>query len=1031
MVFIILQQGLYLQKLSFSNITIKKIYIKWDEKLNISAQTINIQKSKKQNSTFDINDIDKVFKEVSRFLSLTQSVVIEKIIYNDTTLTLRYTQQQDGMLLLQSPSLKLQSHFELRPNFLLVDINELHTLNDKLFVDGKIFVDIKQKKLFSKLNISLKENARLKLYAIGDTKKLQYTIETKDKIKNLNETVALFNLPKEIHFWTIDAIDAPDLTLNKFSGFIQYDDMSNAYKNIDIEATLNKLNYTYNPKLDAIHTKETKLAFKKGVLYIYPQQAYSYGMYLDRSWLKIDFTKAQELLTLHLLFNGMLNEDMLHILDTYKIKLPFLQHSGTVETNLKLKVNLRTIKIDAIGNFYTKKANFDYLNLNINIANTLIKLHNYDVTIPKMQAQYKNIAKADIKVYYDTKNSIGSIDFKTKEINFDNKLKLAKTATPLHIRYNISPKGDSIDVDKSQWILKEKEIVLDALTIPFNLKKLQITIPTTYFKMKNIANGYLTGEIDMKREFADIDIDLLHLQYQGILLNQSNCELKFLYKQGLVKLYSKNRTHYLINGSHYKVEPFHLQFKNKHIILQNTNLFISKYIQTKINADYNLQTNKALINLDNFLLLNPLNKDILYYQSHIPLFLTLNKNAIIIKSPSLKTKFILNDREWALHIKSIDTIAQNSKFLTQYDLNDGNITLYKKDNESYTKFKGKITYKYKILTQKNKPIEDYIFKGYITKNQHIHLTINNQVNIKIADKINISLHNTGIYSEALLNFIDNILNKNNKETAKAPNIFFKAENSYIYLGNNRYILADKIDLQYYKAITTAQLQYRDGKAGFKLYNNKFHLYGENFNDTFMQALFSLSKFKGGSLIFSIDGTLKEYKGTFYIQKTTMQDYIILNNILAFINTIPSLTTFSLPGYNKDGLYVKNAYMQFHAKNHLFDISNIYLDSKELKMAGKGLASVKYDYIDLTLNLKTDLASAVSKIPVVGYIIFDGKSISTTLKITGKLTDPKINTMLAQDIVVAPLNIILRTLSLPYKLIQNISDLNDSKESKKK
>jgi hypothetical protein len=239
-----------------------------------------------------------------------------------------------------------------------------------------------------------------------------------------------------------------------------------------------------------------------------------------------------------------------------------------------------------------------------------------------------------------------------------------------------------------------------------------------------------------------------------------------------------------------------------------------------------------------------------------------------------------------------------------------------------------------------------------------------------------------------------------------------------------------MNLQYYKGILTAQLTHANGKAGFKIDGDKFHLYGNNFNDEFMEKLLSLSKFKGGSLDFSMSGKFDDYIGTFYINNTTIEDYVILNNILAFINTVPSLATFSLPGYSKKGLHIDNAYMKFHAKNHIFDISDIYIGSKEIKILGKGTASVKYDTIDLALNLKTDLGSSLSKVPVVGYIIFDGKNISTTLKITGKLTDPKVKTMIARDIAVAPLNIILRTLTLPYKIAKDINDYNSSKEKKK-
>ena len=283
------------------------------------------------------------------------------------------------------------------------------------------------------------------------------------------------------------------------------------------------------------------------------------------------------------------------------------------------------------------------------------------------------------------------------------------------------------------------------------------------------------------------------------------------------------------------------------------------------------------------------------------------------------------------------------------------------------------------------------------------------------DKIVIHAKHLGLNIKQIEKIIDEINDKEKKK--KTPlHLYLHTSDGYFYLSKARRILFDTFDLQTIRNETTAQLKHKEGYAGFRYKDKHFYLYGSGFGDEFMGHLFFLSKFKGGRLDFSIVGTFEDYKGIFEIKDTTILDYKILNNILAFIDTVPSLVTFSLPSYTKEGLKVSRAYASFHYYHDIFDFDNIKLDSTQIQIAGKGKASYKQDFIDLVLQLKTKLANKASKIPVVGYIIFDGESISTTLKVSGTLEDPKVKTMLAKDIVVAPLNIIKRTLLLPAHLL---------------
>ena len=69
-------------------------------------------------------------------------------------------------------------------------------------------------------------------------------------------------------------------------------------------------------------------------------------------------------------------------------------------------------------------------------------------------------------------------------------------------------------------------------------------------------------------------------------------------------------------------------------------------------------------------------------------------------------------------------------------------------------------------------------------------------------------------------------------------------------------------------------------------------------------------------------------------------------------------------------------------------------------------------------MKSDFGSSVSKIPLVGYILLGNETISASLKVDGKLSNPDVHTQIAKDIIIAPLNIIKRTLMLPFHLFSD-------------
>ncbi|NOQ46102.1 MAG: hypothetical protein GQ559_05445, partial [Desulfobulbaceae bacterium] len=193
----------------------------------------------------------------------------------------------------------------------------------------------------------------------------------------------------------------------------------------------------------------------------------------------------------------------------------------------------------------------------------------------------------------------------------------------------------------------------------------------------------------------------------------------------------------------------------------------------------------------------------------------------------------------------------------------------------------------------------------------------------------------------------------------------------------------------------------------------------------LQPVIDFLDLKEGRLNFKAVGTLKNYEGWVVFNNVLLKDYAVLQNTLAFLDTIPALATFSSPGFDSEGYRIKDGVMHFTLNNDLLTVHNFLTDGETVNSQGSGWSDFKNRRldVDLDLALMKNLSAIIDMIPLVGYAIQgeDGE-LTTSLKITGNMDQPDITTNLTEDIVLAPLNILQRTIAWPFiqleKVIQN-------------
>jgi hypothetical protein len=1012
-----LQNGIHIDRFALANIEIKQLYIKWDEKLTLELQELSLDVHKEQESNFNLSSLHKLIAQSALFQNWFNKVDIKHIYSNDIRASFLFSEGENGYLDLNSKDIALKSKLFFKNDSLHIAISSLIDAKREIKADGKIILDTHNKEIFAQLTLAFEQEKLAKLFLYAHETGLSYCLNPLQEIQKSKKILSFIELPKEIHYWARDAYELTSLEIENFHGFVDFDKASEFYKNLYVKAKAHDLTYAYNPKLDSISTVYTDLEFIDGILYIRPNEAKSYGMDLDKSWLKIDFTKQEELLTLYLLFEASLNKDILHILQSYGITIPFYQHSGAVVTNLRLLVNLMTLDVDAKGNFYTQNGNFDYKDLNLDVSNLRLLLNNYDISIKNMRANYQEYASALVDVTYDAKKSEGKISLHFDSIAYkDYDVYLNATQKPLDVEYILDPKKNSLDIQASKWKFQNETLILDAIKTPFDINSLSLILPTTTLELQGAAKADISGKVELAQQELDLDIKLNKLSYKGLELSKTPLNLKLNYSQEALSLFSETKVLLKASDVEMQISKPKLVFKDKYLQLSTNFVAVEDLFRSKVFLDYNMNENNGSMLLNN-LHLQKQEESLCQVKELLFHFNVDKESNLLAREANYDIEFIKMQGESKLSLLNLEKLASNCAVLQKYKISNGTASIRQADAQNNFHITLDTKYPYKILSNEEGLVEEYSLKGvYDTSNNALKLTINNVVDINIFEEIRIHAQDIGFYLRELIGLLEDIKLENAEQ--KTLPLFFEAQNTHIYVSKERKAPANTLTLNYNEdGLLNAKLLHQGAQADFRYQDKEFYLYGKDFNDKFMEDFLAVSKFKGGALSFSMNGTIEEYNGAFYLENTNIIDYTLLNNVFAFVNTIPSLVTFSLPKYSTKGLFVKSGFVTMKAKDGVLDLADIYLESDEIKIYGKGNADYKNDTIDLQLNLKTNVASQVSQIPLVGYLIFDGESVSTTLSITGALQDPQVSSHIAKDIFVAPLNIIKRTLLLPYHLFK--------------
>ncbi|SFP45593.1 AsmA-like C-terminal domain-containing protein [Hydrogenimonas thermophila] len=757
---------------------------------------------------------------------------------------------------------------------------------------------------------------------------------------------------------------------------------------------------------------------------------------------------------------GQKNINLLYDNNIFHIDTDILHLSSTLSYNPKLKVisvNIKELYLNdsqinlngqfnylimkkkwtGKGVYKTFKINGSFLvtyenetinfKLNSNETSSIKELIDYIAPPEPIKVWiYPKIPAKRYKLHYLT----GSIKLKKDgSIEFDpQKLKAFATAYNANIHFNSNVPPVST---------KQIDITLKNNTLSFKLydpiyegKKLN----GSYVQIRNLTNSkaeldahiVVNDKIDnsIKTILSAYDIHLPFVQTEG--LTDATVDFTVKLVTGEVIKYegdykSKQATLLFDDTIKLPVKNLHVISKDSKIIIKPCKISFIPHIDATINGSIDLYNKKGEF-------ISQI-KRLQYSYNSIPLIKIIDQKLPIKMNFNDRVTFEAPELNLIFSYKSggsIKVVSKDIKPIVPYlkgpllPIKGGKIeivySLQKLEADGF------INYSNNFLTYNNQPIEKFSFQ---VKRDKLQTTAALNSNIFITLQKNRTFINTigvDIYIDNLLKTIEPYTQKVSNKTKTTKQIFhIKGKNSILYYKNielpcSSYSAILKTNPLNIKFIS----QHNDGEIRGIIEKSYINITGKQIPDYVIRKITTLDYIYGGLFDFNAIGDINNFKGTILVHNSLWAKNAFYNNVLAMLNTIPAVLTLKNPGFSNKGFKIKEGAIQYHYQDNILYFDNILMNGDSAQITGRGKINFKSETILMLMQIHflENLTNILNKIPIAGYLIFgDDGTMAVTLNINGYLENPKVTTETVKDVVQVPLNILERTLKLPFKLFE--------------
>jgi len=1031
-----LKRGIHLERLTIGPAVVSECDLVWNKKLELQIGSISVtKKDRDPSSKTDFKVVaDSLYtsRKFARFFSFVnikdfsfggQRVKV-KLLRNDAT---------HYLLSLVTDQVDFQARLVFLSDKLVADIVKFDSrqFNSRATGQAILAKDIDQ--LTGTLSAIINGSFPVSVEFTGDGERLSFSGTEAGPIHEISPLVDLFGLSHNIQRWITDYLSGSRYHLQSFKGTLPWDNPKELLSTLEAEVRVDDTEYTFAPGLEPIKARYTDVYFQQGVLIIKPHDATFYGQDGGESWLDINFNNPSNiLLTAYIKTRAVANDDILTLLGYYNIHLPFKQVEGKTAADLQLAIVLNRINVEAQGVFEIDEGAIEWDGKKFQTDDARIELVNSDLAIERLKIGYADIFSARVTGNIQARDNTGALDISVDKVILKQKEPRVSldSSAPAKVRYRFGPDGHFLEAEPSYWLLDSNMIKLGTLQGPVYPGDLAMDVSSVRLAVSAGIISEISGHISLSSKRVDLACDLLEYHVRDLQLTSSHLPIDIKYDNGLV-IRTEETSLWGMNQMPVMLYPSELSYHNNVITVNRSRISYGSLFDSHLSGYYSTDQKKGAFSLEDIDVTGKNLENKLEFGSNADVEVVGTGGKFVVYFPQFDLTVTTDEQKnWSAVLGDLSAIYSRSEILKKYRIEEGSLSVSSEHGRKPYHFSADIKLPYPLLVGEGGPVDQVQVNGRIV-DAGVFATVNEHLDF-VYRKSGLTLRSrkTGYNLNAILELFRehkpaDVAAGDEPENKQSFFVDLRAEGGQIYLSPQSRLLADSIILQLEDGKISAKLEHGPGQMVLQLDNDTFLLEGSDLNDEFMGAMIKNSRFQGGRMSMASMGSFEDYSIVFELHDTNISGLAMVNNVMAFLNTVPAIMTLSLPEYNTRGLPIDSAIAGVRVKQKVAKFESLVVKGPELQAVGTGQMDFVGKLVDMDVRLKTQASTNVGKIPLLGYVLAgEAEDASVSLKISGGFDDPEVTNTLIEDIVVYPVEILFRTLKLPFHLFEQFSDQPD-------